>query len=215
MGLTWGQIGDQLNVSLQRAQQLYSLDKFFQRSAKSPFRDLSTRARNLLNSVAASQRWPRDWESKPELVTQMLAVLRLMPDRELSKFRQAGQRTTNELSDFLTRKMTEAFGADLADSSGKDFTVAEDPNEAIQVVTKFFNDHGFMGEFKAWPPGSFKKPDPNYSFTVTVSDFMADAWMEKWSAFQEFDGLLRSVGYDYEREGVPGSRAFNFYRLSA
>lgn len=211
MGLTWGQIGAQLNVSLQRAQQLYSLNKFFQRSAKSPFRDLSTRARNLLNNVASDQRWPRDWESRPELVTQMLALLRSITPKDLKKFRQAGKQTTGEVNDFLTRHVTEAFGGEV---DAKTFTTAEDPQEAVQVVTKFLNENGFMGEFTMWPPGTLKNLEPEYEFAVGMSNFMSDAFEERWSAFAELDAVMRSMGYEYDVAGEPGHHRFlNFFKI--
>jgi len=214
MGLTWGQIGSQLNVSLQRAQQLYTLNKFFQRSARSPFRDLTTRARNLLNSIASSQRWPRDWEDKPELVTQMLALLKAMPERELKKFRQAGKRTTGEVNDFLTRQVSEAFGGEV---DPKDFTTAEDPQAVVQLVTKFLNENGFMGEFTAWPPETVKDLNPEYDFMVVMTPFMADALEERWSAFTELDSVLRSMGYEYDVAGEPGDpqRSLNFFKIKA
>lgn len=202
MGLTFPEIAKQINVSPQRAQQLYSLHRFFKPSSNSPFRDLSTRSRNFLNRVATARKWPENWEEQPAYVTQMFSVLREMPVAERAKYRLAGNRTHAEIDDFLGKQgsVQEDFGGEI---EAKEFTAPANGEDAMQEVAAFFNQNDLMGEFKVWPKGTFKGPlAENNEFTVTLSGFLGDAWAEGWSLVDDFDNLIRGLGFNYEM-GTP------------
>lgn len=205
--LTWNQIAKQINTSPQRARQLYTFHLFFQRSAHSPFVDLSTRSRHFLDAVACVYGMPPDWEQNQELIHHMAGILRGMTRNEAMKYRSFGQRSFEELDAYLRAKGGTGFlsigeaeepGVDSIDP--KDFTAAASPQEAMQRLVEFMNQHGMQGEFKAWPKGTFRDEGSAYNqFTITLSSFLADAWDEHWNIVYEFDLLARSMGYSYER----------------
>lgn len=139
-GLKYKQIGKQLNVSPQRAHQLYILHKIFSRP------DFAM-------------------ESEDELVS-------------------------------------------------KEFTAPLPPEDAMQKVAEFFNTNNFRGEFKVWPKGTLPGAE-DYDFSMTVSDYLANAWEEQWDIFRQFESMLKPVGYEYDVEGEPGQkRVFNFFRFT-
>ena len=70
MGLTFEQIGTQLNVGKVRAQQLYQLHKLFNRRPPL-FANVSTRAWHFIQNVASYNRFPEGWEEHPEMVAKL------------------------------------------------------------------------------------------------------------------------------------------------
>jgi hypothetical protein len=219
MGLTWGEIGRQLNATPQRAQQLYMLNRFFQQSANSPFANLSTRARNFLNNLAQHVGLPTNWEQDPAQIAKLVHALRNTQRREALKFRNLGARTMREIEDFMRQKGLSFMEAEDDEDDGivpKDFTAPAAPDEVMQKVVEFLNQHGFRGQFKMWPKGTYAAQSPEYDFTMTVSDFFADAWEEHWDAFKAFDPFLASMGYEYDVAGEPGDpqRTFHFFKFS-
>jgi hypothetical protein len=89
-----------------------------------------------------------------------------------------------------------------------DWSAPATAGEVMEKVIQFFNRSGFVGQFKMWPRGTFLGEEGNYDFTMTVSDFMGDAWKEKWRVFRHLDLMLENMGYRYE---VSGSKTFHFY----
>lgn len=86
------------------------------------------------------------------------------------------------------------------------------PERAMQEVTDFFNKQGAGGEFKVWPKGTYKGPYPEYAenaeFSVTLSGVLAEFWEEHFRMSEEFDLLMKSLGWHYEM----GSRSsLHFY----
>jgi hypothetical protein len=232
MGLTWSEIGQQLHVTKQRAKQLYDLNQILQRTAHSPFGELSPYSRNFLNVIACQAGFPKDWEQNPALIGEVIRALTRMRRGEALRFRSVGARTVGELEDFMrqrgiafTQDVTEAQDDD-DDLSVKDVTGPLDPDQAAQAIAEFFNQKGFRGQFKIWPKGTYVPPEQyrsnpwidwgGYDFTMSISDFMADAWEERWQAVREFENVLHQTGYTYDQIGEPGEpRSFNFYREDA
>lgn len=209
-GLTFGQIGKQLNVAPQRAQQLYALHKLFQQSANSPFADLSTRARHFLNNLAHHVGLPADWEQHPVHTHRLVYALRNMQRQEALKFRNLGTRTVGEIEDWMKQKGISFMEAEEV----HDLMAPASVEEAMQKVTHFLNEHGFRGQFKMWPKGTYLGEAPEDDFTLTATNFMGDAWEDRWHAFDELDALLEAVGLHYDVNGEPGQqRTFHFFKL--
>ena len=87
------------------------------------------------------------------------------------------------------------------------------PEDAKQQIIAFLNQNGFAGQFQVnvgW------LSDPNYDFTMNVSDAMADAWENRALVMQDFERMARRLGYEYDLEGEPGSHAhkFHFFKTS-
>lgn len=101
MGLTFKEIGRQINVTHQRAQQLYTLHKYFSRSVNSPFANMSARARTFLDNVAGWMRLGREWEQNPASIARLVHRLTNMSEQEAFKFRQLGKKTYQEVVDFM------------------------------------------------------------------------------------------------------------------
>ncbi len=203
MGLSFKEIGAQVNVSAQRAQQLYTLNKYFQRSASSPFANMSTRARHFLERVASYHKVGDDWEHSPAGIARLLHALTNMTETEAFKFKQLGRKTYQEVVDFMKEngvKFPYRFEEALEDETGgKDLTPAFDVDGAMQQVARFLNEKGFRGEFKVWAPGTYKGPyAENAEFVVSFGGFLADAWEESWSVRDEFDALVKNLGWHYE-----------------
>ncbi len=149
MGLSFAEIGKQLNVSRQRAQQLYVLHGLLQNQA-------------------------------------------------LGHVSYGG--------------FTEDQGEDEDFIEPKEFTAPAAPEDTKQQIIAFFNQNGFSGQFQVnvgWIS------DPDYDFTLNISDAMADAWENRALVMQEFEGLTRRLGYEYDLEGEPGSHAhkFQFFKI--
>jgi hypothetical protein len=215
MGLSFREIGRQVNVSPQRAQQLYRLNKYFARSANSPFANLSTRARHFLDNVAGYKGLGQDWEQDPAKIAALVHHLTNMTKTEAFKFRQLGQHTFQEIADFMQSQgvqfpwqFEEAMEDDVA---GKDVTgAAVSIEQGMQQLTRFLNEKGFAGEFKVWPPGTYKGPHAeNAEFVITLSEFLADAWEEQWQPVAEFDALAKGLMLHYE---MATRSVLTFYR---
>jgi hypothetical protein len=101
MGLSFREIGRQVNVSPQRAQQLYQLNKYFSRSANSPFANLSARARQFLNNVALTHKLGDNWEQNPAEIARVVHAVANMTRDEALKFRPMGHHTFQEIADFM------------------------------------------------------------------------------------------------------------------
>ncbi len=203
MGLTFKEIGRQINVTHQRAQQLYGLHKYFSRSANSPFA-MSARARTFLNNVASWMRLGPDWEQNPAAIARLVHRLTNMSEQEAFKFRQLGRKTYQEVVDFMKEHGVkfpyQSMGEGLGDEMGaKDLTPGFNIQQAIQAITQFFVDKGYAREFKLWPPGSYTGPyAENAEFVITLGEFLADAWEEHWGVVDEFDALVKSLALHYE-----------------
>jgi len=206
MHLPWNQIGQQVNVTPQRAQQLYRLNQYLKRSADSPFANLSTRARHFLNNVAVSQRMPDDWEQNPELIAKLSLLLRQMTRRGAMRYRQLGPRTYQEIDTFLRDNGGQGFDSELVEAqrfspqyNPKDYATSVSADIAVQRITEFLNRKEMRGEFKVWPKGTYKGGEmPEGAFTITLSGFLADAWQENWAIVGEFDTFVRGLGFGYE-----------------
>jgi hypothetical protein len=215
MNLTWPQIGKQVNVSPQRAQQLYSLHRLFQRSANSPFADLSTRARHFLDVIAHSHSMPDDWEQQPAMLRYMAKIITEMTRSEAFCYRNLGHCTFDEIDKFLRDHIGRGFSSGLIGESHteedpKDYTAPASSQEAAQRLAEFMNQKGMIGEFKVWPKGTYRGSyAENDEFTITLSGFLAEAWDEQWRIVDEFDLLVRGLGYGYEM-GTPST--LHFYR---
>jgi hypothetical protein len=90
----------------------------------------------------------------------------------------------------------------------KEAEAALTTGEAQETVNRFLNQSGFRGQFKVWPRGYQSEGVADYEFTVTMSDFMRDAWQSNWSARQELDLLAQQLGYDYDMDS-----SLHFYKL--
>jgi len=148
MCLTFAEIGKQLNVSRQRAQQLYALNRLLQRQA--------------LGHVSY------------------------------------GGVAEAEDDDFI---------------EPKEFTAPSPPEGAKQQLIAFFNQNGFSGQFQV-NVGWLSEPD--YDFTMNISDVVADAWENQVPAMKEFEAIVRRLGYEYDLEGEPGDRTrkFHFFKIT-
>lgn len=93
-------------------------------------------------------------------------------------------------------------------SALKEAEAAVEPGEVQETVTRFLNHAGFRGEFKVWPRGYQSEGVADYEFSVSMSDFMRDAWQSNWSARQEMDLLTSQMGYDYDMD-----TNLHFYKL--
>lgn len=163
MGLTFEQIGAQLNVGKVRAAQLYALNKLFNRRPQQ-FANLGTRAWHFLQAIARYNKFPEGWEESPEAVAKLLNTLAQMTPRECLKFRSCGRTTLAEIEQLL-----QSHGMSLDKSFGE--AMEEDDLRGplsvevlIQKITEYLLSFGGTPkEFRF-----FRKGELQHSWTANA-----------------------------------------------
>jgi hypothetical protein len=200
LGLTFEQIGRQLNVSNQRASQLYRLHGFLGRRAPI-FNNLSTRAYRFIEMVASVNKFPEDWQAQPGYVDKLFAILRQMTRQEALRYRHIGQHTMPEIEELLASRglrFYEAFSLDGEDDADL-VNGPSEPETVMREISQALEEAGAKGEFRLWPKGTYKGPYvENADFVMTLSDILADAFEEGWGVANKVTQIAESHHYHHE-----------------
>ena len=211
MGLTFEQIGTQLNVGKVRAAQLYQLNKLFNRRPPA-FANLSTRAWHFLENVASYNKFPEGWEESPDMTAKLLNTLAQMTVRECLKFRSCGQQTLAEIEQFMkSRNMSLDRG--LGEAMEEDDTPkAPNPEEAMKQIGDYLvSIGGKPNEFKWFYPAETYKGGyaEGAQFVLVVYGVLNDAFEGDfgWSIPEKVAELAGQNGFHKEM-AKPGVAAF-------
>ena len=199
MGLTFEQIGTQLNVGKVRAAQLYALNKLFNKRPQQ-FANLGTRAWRFLQNVAHWKKFPEGWEESPEAVAKLLNVLAQMTPQECLKFRSCGRTTLAEIEQLL-----QAHGMSLEHPLGEamedDIPGPSSPDVLIEKLQHHLvNDLGARpNEFKFYLKGTYPGPYAENADVVLSarSGTMAEVF-DHGSYSERIGQLARQLGYHME-----------------
>jgi hypothetical protein len=109
---------------------------------------------------------------------------------------------TMHVSRQRAHQLYRSFNEAEDDIDPKELASPSSPDEAIQRISQFMNEKGLRGEFKLWPKGTYRGPYPEYAqnadFSLTLSGVLADEWEENFRLQDEFDLVLKSLGYHME-----------------